>query len=169
MSVLFLRAAPVPISLCPGKPLLYKYVSFVHSPQTLALMHSEERKSDWNGEIFYINDGVPRSTLFLIRPLYRGLFGKEYRPLFLLPFWMFLAFSLIINGLSSLLGKKFRLPFWGATYMEALKVKKTIKNINVHSNSHILNIYRPHEVTLVRLRRPKESWDSLQLWTRRSR
>ncbi len=93
------------------------------------MMHSGKREANWNGEIFYINDGVPKTTLFLIRPFYRGVMGKEYNPLVMLPVWTFVALSWTLNMLSWIIGKRFQIPFWGATYMEAVKVLRISTNL----------------------------------------
>ncbi len=90
--------------------------------RALNMLASKESAGKVTGQVFNINDGVPNSSLMFVRPFFLAMTGKEYRPPFQLPIWLFIFIGHVFAVLSLVFGKRFRLPFWGYTLMEALKV-----------------------------------------------
>ena len=70
-----------------------------------------------------MTDGHPTSLRYIVDPLYSALTGKsEPRPLLRVPPAFMVGLATVFATLSSLIGKRFTLPFWGMTPMEAKKV-----------------------------------------------
>lgn len=78
------------------------------------------------GEIFYITDGKPVDSGFILDPMNAILTNEKElkfpKPFFILPAKVLLKFATIMEFTSVILGKKFHLPKWALTTMEAYKV-----------------------------------------------
>ena len=85
----------------------------------------QDDNEDVSGQIFYLTDDCPKNLFFFLDPLYKKLNtkAKNCPSAFHVPQFVTSFISLIFHGLSIIIGPKFRLPFWGFTFMESYKVR----------------------------------------------
>ena len=104
-----------------------------------------------SGQIFYLTDGNPTNLFFFLNPLYKKLSSssKICPRAFHMPPKLTITTSLIFCCLSKILGKKYRLPFWGFTYMESYKV---IAIISLKFSTNCYTIRVRHEIVTLKER-----------------
>ena len=92
----------------------------------------DESSKNVSGQIFYLTDDNPVNCYYVLDPLYRKLHHRSAPNPIPVPIIIQLVFALVFHVLSLLLGPKFKLPYWGFTFMECYKVsilkKKKIVN-----------------------------------------
>lgn len=104
-----------------------------------------------DGQIFYITDGQPTNLYFFLDPLYSKIVKDKRKKcvqcprLPHIPKNVTVGFSLIFHGLSKMFKKKYQLPFWGFTYMEAYKINVT-HYFSIEKAQKILD-YQPKIIT----------------------
>ena len=100
--------------------------------------------------VFTITDGNPTNLYFFLDPLYSKIVKDKRKKCLCprlphIPKNVTVGFSLIFHGLSKMLKKKYQLPFWGFTYMEAYKI-----NVNHYfsiEKARKLLDYQPKTIT----------------------
>ncbi len=106
------------------------------------LAGDKEESDKVNGEIFYLNDGVPSSSLFLVHAFYKAMKGRPYAPPITLPAFLYLVLAGIMALISMVFGKSFQLPYWGLTHMEAYKCMFS-NTTSIDKIKRVMD-YRPH-------------------------
>jgi len=82
----------------------------------------DESSNNVSGQIFYLTDDNPVNCYYVLAPLYRILKHREIPNPIPVPIIVQLVFAFFFHVLSLLLGPKFKLPYWGFTFMECYKI-----------------------------------------------
>ena len=86
----------------------------------------DESSNNVSGQIFYLTDDNPVNCYYVLAPLYRILKHREIPNPIPVPIIVQLVFAFFFHVLSLLLGPKFKLPYWGFTFMECYKVSQNL-------------------------------------------
>ena len=82
----------------------------------------DESSQNVSGQIFYLTDDNPVNCYYVLEPLYKKLHHRDAPNPIPVPIIVQLIFAFVFHALSLLLGPKFKLPYWGFTFMECYKV-----------------------------------------------